>query len=109
MDEVFKNPQMLHRKMVVEIEYPGKGRIKQLGTPMNFSETPCEIRSSPPSFGEHTGNFEAAHALATLREKYWACNNKALYDARDSANETLMIRLGYEATCANGPLSSFSL
>jgi len=54
MDEVFKDPQILHRKMVVEVEYPGVGRIKQLGTPLKFSETPCEIRSPPPSFGEHT-------------------------------------------------------
>ena len=54
MDEVFKDPQILHRKMVVEVEYPGVGRIKQLGTPMKFSETPCEIRKPPPSFGEHT-------------------------------------------------------
>jgi crotonobetainyl-CoA:carnitine CoA-transferase CaiB-like acyl-CoA transferase len=54
MDEVFKDPQILHRKMVMEVEYPGVGRIKQLGTPMKFSETPCEIRSPPPSFGEHT-------------------------------------------------------
>jgi len=54
MDEVFKDPQILHRKMVVEVEYPGVGKIKQLGTPMKFSETPCEIRSPPPSFGEHT-------------------------------------------------------
>ena len=54
MDEVFKDPQILHRKMVVEVEYPGVGRIKQLGMPMKFSETPCEIRSPPPPFGEHT-------------------------------------------------------
>jgi len=54
MDEVFKDPQILHRKMVVEVEYPGVGRIKQLGTPMKFSETPCDIRSPPPPFGEHT-------------------------------------------------------
>jgi len=54
MGEVFKDPQILHRKMVVEVEYPGVGRIKQLGMPMKFSETPCEIRSPPPSFGEHT-------------------------------------------------------
>jgi crotonobetainyl-CoA:carnitine CoA-transferase CaiB-like acyl-CoA transferase len=54
MDEVFKDPQILHRKTVLEVEYPGVGRIKQLGTPMKFSETPCEIRSPPPSFGEHT-------------------------------------------------------
>jgi crotonobetainyl-CoA:carnitine CoA-transferase CaiB-like acyl-CoA transferase len=54
MDEVFKDPQILHRKMVVEVEYPSVGRIKQLGMPMKFSKTPCEIRSPPPSFGEHT-------------------------------------------------------
>ena len=30
------------------------GRIKQLGTPMKFSETPCEIRSPPPYLGENT-------------------------------------------------------
>jgi crotonobetainyl-CoA:carnitine CoA-transferase CaiB-like acyl-CoA transferase len=54
MDEVFKDPQILHRKMVMEVEYSSVGRIKQLGTPMKFSETPCEIRSPPPSFGEHT-------------------------------------------------------
>ncbi len=54
MDEVFKDPQILHRKMVVEVEHPSVGRIKQLGTPMKFSETPCKIRSPPPSFGEHT-------------------------------------------------------
>jgi formyl-CoA transferase len=40
--------------MILDAEYPGVGRIKQLGTPMKFSETPCEIKSPPPSFGEHT-------------------------------------------------------
>lgn len=54
MDEVFKDPQILHRKMVVEVEYPSVGKIKQLGMPMKFSGTPCEIRNPPPSFGEHT-------------------------------------------------------
>jgi len=54
VDEVFKDPQILHRKMFMEVEYPGVGKIKQLGTPMKFSETPCGITSPPPSFGEHT-------------------------------------------------------
>ena len=54
MDEVFKDPQILHRKMVTEVEYPSVGKIKQLGMPMKFSETPCEIRGLSPSFGEHT-------------------------------------------------------
>jgi len=54
LDEVFKDPQILHRKMIIEVEYPDVGKIKQLGTAMKFSRTPCEMRSPPPSFGEHT-------------------------------------------------------
>jgi crotonobetainyl-CoA:carnitine CoA-transferase CaiB-like acyl-CoA transferase len=54
LDEVFKDPQILYRKMIVEVEYPAVGKIKQLGTPLKFSETPCEIRSPPPRLGEHT-------------------------------------------------------
>jgi len=54
LDEVFRDPQILHRKMIIEVEYPDVGKIKQLGTAMKFSRTPCEMRSPPPSFGEHT-------------------------------------------------------
>jgi len=54
LDEVFRDPQILHRKMIIEVEYPGVGKIKQLGSAMKFSKTPCELRSPPPSFGEHT-------------------------------------------------------
>jgi len=54
LDEVFRDPQILHRKMIIEVQYPGVGKIKQLGTAMKFSKTPCETRSPPPSFGEHT-------------------------------------------------------
>jgi len=35
-------------------EHPSVGKIKQLGIPLKFSETPCEIRSLPPRLGEHT-------------------------------------------------------
>jgi len=54
LDEVFRDPQILHRKMIIEVEYPGLGKIRQLSTPMKFSEAPCEIRNPAPSFGEHT-------------------------------------------------------
>jgi len=54
LDEVFRDPQILHRKMIIEVEYPGVGKIKQLGSAMKFSKTPCELKSPPPSFGEHT-------------------------------------------------------
>jgi len=54
LDEVFKDPQILHRKTIVEVKCPAVGKIKQLSTPIKFSGTPCEIRRPPPLFGEHT-------------------------------------------------------
>jgi crotonobetainyl-CoA:carnitine CoA-transferase CaiB-like acyl-CoA transferase len=54
MDEVFYDPQVQHRKMLVEIEHPKIGKIKQIGIPMKFSETPGEIRKPPPLLGQHT-------------------------------------------------------
>lgn len=54
MDEVFHDPQVLHRSMLVEIEHPKAGRIRQIGIPMKFSETPGKIKAPPPLLGQHT-------------------------------------------------------
>jgi crotonobetainyl-CoA:carnitine CoA-transferase CaiB-like acyl-CoA transferase len=54
IEDVFKDPQVLHRKMIVEIEHPIAGKIKQIGIPIKLSETPGKIRSSPPELGQHT-------------------------------------------------------
>jgi crotonobetainyl-CoA:carnitine CoA-transferase CaiB-like acyl-CoA transferase len=51
--EVFSNPQVLHRKMLVRIRHPTIGEISQIGVPMKFSDTIPEIRSPPPVLGEH--------------------------------------------------------
>ena len=57
LDEVFKDPQVLYRKMMVEIEHPTAGKIKQLGIPIKFSETPGEIRAPAPLLGQHTNEL----------------------------------------------------
>jgi len=54
LEEVFADPQVLHRKMLVETVHPKAGRIRQIGVPLKFSETPGEIRTPAPEFGEHT-------------------------------------------------------
>jgi len=54
MDEIFSNPQVLHRGMLVEIDHPVAGKIKQIGIPMKFSETLEEIKAPPPLLGQHT-------------------------------------------------------
>jgi crotonobetainyl-CoA:carnitine CoA-transferase CaiB-like acyl-CoA transferase len=52
--EIFSDPHFKHRKVLAEVEHPKLGRIKLLNTPFKFSETPAEVRSSPPLCGEHT-------------------------------------------------------
>jgi len=54
IEEVFKDPQVLHRKMIVETEHPVAGKIKQIGIPIKLSETPGGVRSPPPELGQHT-------------------------------------------------------
>jgi len=54
IDQVFADPQVLHRGMVQEVEHPTAGRVKLVGVPVKFSRTPGEIRLPPPGLGEHT-------------------------------------------------------
>ena len=51
---VFSDSQVLHRGMVEEIIHPTAGKIKLVGLPVKFSETPGEVRSPPPLLGQHT-------------------------------------------------------
>ena len=54
LDEVFTDPQVLHRKMVIEVEHPTEGKIKQVGIAIKLSDTPGKVRSLAPLPGEHT-------------------------------------------------------
>jgi crotonobetainyl-CoA:carnitine CoA-transferase CaiB-like acyl-CoA transferase len=53
-DEVFSDPQVLHRQMVIEVEHPTLGKIKQVGIAPRLSGTPGKVRSLSPLPGEHT-------------------------------------------------------
>ena len=53
VDELEDDPQVAARKMIVDIEYPGLGRIPIPGMPVKLSLTPGEIRSRAPEIGEH--------------------------------------------------------
>ena len=54
LDEVFADPQVLHRQMSIEIEHPTLGKVKQVGIVPKLSDTPGKVRSLSPIFGEHT-------------------------------------------------------
>lgn len=53
-EEVFHHPQVLHRQMVMEYEHPVEGKIRQVGHPIKSSQFDFEVRTPPPSKGEHT-------------------------------------------------------
>lgn len=52
--EAVEDPQLEHRQMVVEIDDPTLGPVKQIGIAIKLSETPGKVRSLGPAFGQHT-------------------------------------------------------
>ena len=54
MAQVYADPQVVARDMVVEIDHPAAGLIRNIGIPIKFSETPGTVRRPPPRLGEHT-------------------------------------------------------
>ena len=66
-DEVFFDPQVLHRQMVIEVDHPILGKIKQVGIAPKFSKTPGKVRSLAPLPGEHTD--EILEELGYKREE----------------------------------------
>jgi len=75
IDEVFSSPQVLHRKMLVEVRHPKAGAVPLAGLPLKLSLTPASIRLPPPLLGEHTEEVLRswlgieAREIAELREE----------------------------------------
>lgn len=57
VDQIFKDPQVLAREMLVEIDHPKCGKIQVIGSPIKLSETPAEITTHPPMLGEHNSSI----------------------------------------------------
>jgi crotonobetainyl-CoA:carnitine CoA-transferase CaiB-like acyl-CoA transferase len=53
LDRVMKDPQVLHRNMVVEVGHPAGGSFKAMGNPVK-AEGAEEVFHHPPALGEHT-------------------------------------------------------
>ncbi|MFC2000018.1 CaiB/BaiF CoA transferase family protein [Chloroflexota bacterium] len=54
VEEIFTDPQVLHRQMLVEIEDPKGGKQKQVGIPIKLSDTPGRVRNVAPAPGQNT-------------------------------------------------------
>ena len=53
-DEVFEDPQVLHRRMVLEIDDPKFGKVKQPGIAVKLSDTPGGVRNLAHISGQDT-------------------------------------------------------
>ncbi|MFN8161587.1 MAG: CaiB/BaiF CoA-transferase family protein [Solirubrobacterales bacterium] len=54
LDEALDSELVRAREMVVELEQPGIGSVRQLGSPVKLSRTPADPRRPAPALGEHT-------------------------------------------------------
>jgi crotonobetainyl-CoA:carnitine CoA-transferase CaiB-like acyl-CoA transferase len=61
--QVFSDPQVLARQMLVELPHPEVGTFKTTGLPIKLSETPGAIERRPPLLGEHTDEILTAAGL----------------------------------------------
>ena len=68
VNAMHRDPQALAREMVVEVEHPRVGRMKTLGLPVKFSETPGRVHGPAPLLGEHSRAIlaEAGYASAEI-------------------------------------------
>ena len=72
--EVFADPQIVHREMLMHMPHPSAGEIPQVANPVRFSASPVRYDRPPPLLGEHTDEVLSqwlaldSEQLAALRQ-----------------------------------------
>ena len=59
LDEALDSELVREREMVVELEQPELGPVRQLGMPVKLSRTPGDVHRPAPALGEHTARGAA--------------------------------------------------
>jgi crotonobetainyl-CoA:carnitine CoA-transferase CaiB-like acyl-CoA transferase len=52
--QVLGDPQLAAREMVAELDHAVAGAIRVLGVPAKLSATPGQVKTPPPTLGQHT-------------------------------------------------------
>ncbi|MCU4580775.1 CoA transferase [Acinetobacter gyllenbergii] len=52
--QAFQEPQVIARKMLVDMPHPQREKLTVIGSPIKLSRTPVEYKTAPPLLGEHT-------------------------------------------------------
>jgi len=63
--EVFDDPQIVHQRMRITVDVPGRGPMDVLGFPIRFTDEPCRVHRPPPALG---GDMRAVLAELGYRD-----------------------------------------
>lgn len=77
MEELLRDPQMLHRGMVRELQHPTLGKVTQVGFPIQFSETPAEFRRFAPQRGQDTEEVLAELGYSAAERAQFVASSQA--------------------------------
>jgi len=64
--QMHADPQALAREMIVQSEHPTAGRVKAIGLPIKFSDTPGCVRRAAPLFGQDTREVLREHGFSDV-------------------------------------------
>lgn len=71
VEDALAEPQIQHRKMVVNIPHQLNDSFKVIASPIRLSDTPVQYRHAPPQLGEHTqhilSRFKSQDELQLLK------------------------------------------
>jgi len=62
--QMHADPQALAREMIVETAHPTAGKVKAIGLPIKFSDTPGGMRRAAPLLGQHTREVLREHGFS---------------------------------------------
>jgi crotonobetainyl-CoA:carnitine CoA-transferase CaiB-like acyl-CoA transferase len=70
VDELEADPHLRARRMILETDHPTLGRMKQVGSMHNISDSPVEVRNWSARFGQYTDEIlrEIGYDDARIRE-----------------------------------------
>ena len=71
LDEVPNDPQVLARKMIVEVDTPTGEKVNQIGISIKLSDTPGSIRTLAPRTGQHTDEVMKELGYAEAEVARW--------------------------------------